>query len=230
MHLRYALMALLSEGEAHGYALRKRFVQRVGPFWHPNIGQVYQVLHELERRGQVARRDVTSGARLRRLFRLTMRGERALVAWLARRPAWPPPLRDEIIVRMLAAERQGPAALLAQLERQETEYRRYLALVESEVPTHASVTRRLAHEAAIGMGEAHLRWLARCREVLTRPELSADPSYSPGRKGTRAWGDGGSRDPHAAAGKAGANEAGPSDNDAEGSRQQNERRLETAGH
>src|SRR6187551_3575205 len=48
MHLRYALMALLGEGEAHGYALRKRFTERVGPFWHPNIGQVYQVLHELE--------------------------------------------------------------------------------------------------------------------------------------------------------------------------------------
>src|SRR5262245_30104932 len=35
MHLRYALMALLGEGEAHGYALRKRFTERVGPFWHP---------------------------------------------------------------------------------------------------------------------------------------------------------------------------------------------------
>src|SRR5689334_17785202 len=95
MHLRYALMALLSEGEAHGYALRKRFTQRVGPFWHPNIGQIYQVLHELERRGHVTRRDVANGARLRRLFRLTLRGDRALRTWLGRRPAYPPPLRDE---------------------------------------------------------------------------------------------------------------------------------------
>ena len=31
MHLRYALMALLGEGEAHGYALRKRFTERVAP-------------------------------------------------------------------------------------------------------------------------------------------------------------------------------------------------------
>jgi DNA-binding PadR family transcriptional regulator len=159
-------MALLSEGEAHGYALRKRFTQRVGPYWHPNIGQVYQVLHELERRGHVTRRDVTDGARLRRLFRLTLRGDRALRTWLGRRPAWPPPLRDEIIVRMLAAERHGPAALLVQLERQETEYRRYLSLVQSESIHDASVTRRLAQEAVLGIAEAHLRWLARCREVL----------------------------------------------------------------
>jgi DNA-binding PadR family transcriptional regulator len=159
-------MALLAEGEAHGYALRKRFTQRVGPFWHPNIGQVYQVLHELERRGHVTRRDVTSGARLRRLFRLTLRGERALRTWLARRPAWPPPLRDEILVRMLAVERYGASALMAQLERLEAEYRRYLAMVKSEAVAEPSVTRRLAQDAAIGMAEAHLRWLARCREVL----------------------------------------------------------------
>ena len=166
MHLRYALMALLGDGEAHGYELRKRFTQRVGPFWHPNIGQVYQVLHDLERRGQVTRRDVTSGARLRRLFRLTLRGERALRTWLARRPSWPPPLRDEIIVRLLATERQGITALLAQLERQETEYRRYLDTVQTDPVHGASVTRRLTHEAAVGIAEAHLRWLARCRELL----------------------------------------------------------------
>src|SRR5262245_50654038 len=61
MHLSYALLALLGEGEAHGYQLLKRFSERVGPFWHPNIGQVYQLLRELERRGLVARRDEDSG-------------------------------------------------------------------------------------------------------------------------------------------------------------------------
>src|SRR5262249_22753961 len=137
-----------------------------------NIGQVYQVLHELERRGYVARRDVTSGARLRRLFRLTPRGERALHAWLARRPAWPAPLRDEILVRVLASERHGPAALLAQLERHETEYRRWMALVATEHAADAPVTRRLAHDAAARMAQAHLAWLARCREVLG-PEAAA---------------------------------------------------------
>ena len=70
MHLRYALLALLAEGEAHGYELLKRFNERLGPFWQPNIGQVYQLLHELERRGLASRRDETVGTRLRRLFRL----------------------------------------------------------------------------------------------------------------------------------------------------------------
>src|SRR5207253_10344641 len=78
MHLRYALLALLGEGEAHGYELLKRFDQRIGPFWHPNIGQIYQLLHELERRGFVARRDDGAGTRARRVVRLTPGCGRAL--------------------------------------------------------------------------------------------------------------------------------------------------------
>ena len=171
MHLRYALLALLAEGEAHGYRLLKRFTERIGPFWHPNIGQVYQLLHELERRGLVSRRDERAGTRLRRLFRLTVRGERALRTWLTRRPGWPPPLRDEIFVRLLAAEREGADALAVQLDRQEVEYRRYLVLIEeARVRPGAPLTRRLAHEAARDHAEAHLRWLAHCRTVL-----AADP-------------------------------------------------------
>jgi len=167
MHLRYALLALLAEGEAHGYRLLKLFNDRLGPFWHPNIGQVYQLLHELERRGLVARRDQTFGTRLRRLFRLTARGERALRTWLTRRPAWPPPLRDEIFVRLLAVERDGSDAVLAQLDRQEAEYRRYATLVAEEaVRADAPLARRLAHEAALGQVEAQLRWFLRCRQLL----------------------------------------------------------------
>jgi DNA-binding PadR family transcriptional regulator len=167
MHLRYALLALLAEGEAHGYQLLKRFNERIGPFWHPNIGQVYQLLHELQHRGLVQRRDQATGTRMRRIFRLTVRGERALRTWLTRRPAWPPPLRDEIFVRLLATEREGTAAVMGQLDRQEAEYRRYLAQVAEEAARPGTrLTRRLTHEAALGRAEAHLRWLARCRAVL----------------------------------------------------------------
>ncbi len=167
MPLRYALLALLGEGETHGYQLVKRFVARLGPFWHPNVGQVYQLLHELERRRLIAHRDQPRGTRARRLFRLTPRGERALRGWLGRRPAWPAPVRDEIFVRLLAAERHGAAAVRTQVDLHEQEYRRYLALVREQAANgDGSMTRRLAHEAALCHAEAHLRWLVRCRQVL----------------------------------------------------------------
>lgn len=173
MHLRYALLALLADGEAHGYELLKRFGRRLGPFWHPNIGQVYQLLHDLERRGLVARRDDPRAARPRRIFRLTGRGQRALATWLARRPGWPPPLRHELLIRLLAAERAGTDAVLDQLARQEAEYRRYLTLAQEEAARPGlGLTKRLADEAALALAEAHLRWLARCRTVLAARPLA----------------------------------------------------------
>jgi DNA-binding PadR family transcriptional regulator len=176
MQLRYALLALLAEGEAHGYELVKRFNRRLGPFWHPNVGQIYQLLHELERRGLITRRDDTTSTRLRRCFRLTARGERALQTFLARRPAWPPPLRDELLIRVLAAERSGTPALLDQLGRQESEYRRYVASVRAQAqPSEAaSISRRLADAAALTQAEAYLAWLERCRAVLEdQPRLAS---------------------------------------------------------
>lgn len=169
MHLRYAILALLADGETHGYELVKRFNARLGPFWHPNVGQIYQLLQELERRGLVARRDDHTGNRLRRCFRLTPRGERALRAFLGRRPGWPPPLRDELLIRVLAAERDGTGALLDQLGRQEAEYRRYVETIREQASQAAehTMTRRLADAAALSHAEAYLAWLVRCREVVT---------------------------------------------------------------
>jgi hypothetical protein len=61
-----------------------------------------------------------------------------------------------------------------QLDRQEEEYRRYLGVIREEgARATTSVTRRLAHEAALGDVEARLRWLAYCRQVLG--EVPAEP-------------------------------------------------------
>lgn len=177
MHLRYAILALLADGETHGYQLVKRFHARLGPFWHPNVGQIYQLLQELERRGLVTRRDDTSSNRMRRCFRLTARGERALRTFLTRRPAWPPPVRDEMLIRVLAAERDGTPALLDQLTRQESEYQRYVENVREHATQSYGVTtslsRRLADAAALTQAEAYLAWLQRCRAVLEEQQQLA---------------------------------------------------------
>jgi DNA-binding PadR family transcriptional regulator len=175
MSLRYALLALLAEGEAHGYQLFKRFVARLGPLWHPNVGQVYQLLRDLEQRRLIVLQPDTGDGRGRRRFRTTPRGERALRVWLGRRPGWPAPIRDEIFVRLLASERHGADAIRAQIDRQEEEYLRHLALVREQAISGAdgSMTRRLAHEAALIHAEASLRWLARCRELLRDPSRLA---------------------------------------------------------
>src|ERR687897_491809 len=53
MSVRYALLALLSEGPKHGFQLAQEFAAGTGEMWPLNTGQVYTTLQRLERDGLV---------------------------------------------------------------------------------------------------------------------------------------------------------------------------------
>src|SRR5215831_14547428 len=78
-HLDMIVLAALSGGPAHGYAVIEAIKRRsAGAFDLPE-GTVYPVLHRLEQAGLLGSRWVTTDAgRQRRVYALTRRGERAL--------------------------------------------------------------------------------------------------------------------------------------------------------
>jgi len=80
-HLDMIVLAALSAGPAHGYAVIEEIKRRsAGAFDLPE-GTVYPVLHRLEQGGLLASRWVTTDAgRQRRVYAMTQRGERALDA------------------------------------------------------------------------------------------------------------------------------------------------------
>ena len=53
MSIRYALLALLSNGPKHGFQLAHDFEAGTGEMWPLNTGQVYTTLQRLERDGLV---------------------------------------------------------------------------------------------------------------------------------------------------------------------------------
>ncbi len=105
MSVRYALLALLSEGPKYGLQLREEFEVRTGEVWPLNVGQVYTTLQRLERDGLVISGDAdTEGPQ--KGFRITAAGREELAGWL-RTPsdlASPPP-RDELVMKILVALR-----------------------------------------------------------------------------------------------------------------------------
>lgn len=114
----YAILGLLREQPDHGYRLRQRLLQRLGPVWDINPGQVYLVLHGLRRCGfaEVVVEDPPDplGRRLR--FAITARGERELARWLKRAPrTW------------CASRRELELVLLLMHDRSPTEFDAYLA-------------------------------------------------------------------------------------------------------
>lgn len=73
------VLAILSEGESYGYAIRKRVAELSDGELEWSDGMLYPVLHRLERGGLVEARWGESGVgRRRKYYRLTAAGRREL--------------------------------------------------------------------------------------------------------------------------------------------------------
>jgi DNA-binding PadR family transcriptional regulator len=104
MSVRYALLALLSEGPRYGPQLREELETWAGETWPLNAGQVDRTLQRLEREGLVE-----SGAAgadgPQEGFRLTPGGEQELAWWLRTPPELAFPSHDELATKILMALR-----------------------------------------------------------------------------------------------------------------------------
>ena len=70
-----AVLAVLAEGDSHGYAILRRVRELSGGHVEWADGMLYPVLHRLERLGHAeARWDVAESGRRRRYYRITPRG------------------------------------------------------------------------------------------------------------------------------------------------------------
>jgi PadR family transcriptional regulator, regulatory protein PadR len=85
-HLDMIVLATLSAGPAHGYAVIEEIRRRSGGAFDLPEGTVYPVLHRLEQAGLLSSRWVTADSgRRRRVYGVTKRGDKALAE---RREVW----------------------------------------------------------------------------------------------------------------------------------------------
>ncbi|NUP82959.1 MAG: PadR family transcriptional regulator [Nonomuraea sp.] len=131
MALRHAVLAALLDGEYSGYQLTKIFDVGVSNFWYAAPQQLYAELTKLESDGLVTGREVVQRGRPnKRVFKVTQAGLDELAAFAAA-PAKPLLLRDDLAVKVHAADRLDPAPLVAQLLERAQEAAAKLAFFES---------------------------------------------------------------------------------------------------
>jgi DNA-binding PadR family transcriptional regulator len=151
------------------------------------VGQVFQSLQTLELKGLVREStdprvapDGRGPGRNRRTYTITEKGERTLERWLRRAPTRPRPLRDEILLRLLAATRSGTTSTLQVLAASERAHRDRLERAIADrrrASDQGPALGRLGLEAEIAHLETHLDWLALCRRALVGDAaLEAAPS------------------------------------------------------
>jgi DNA-binding PadR family transcriptional regulator len=128
--LGHAVLAALLEGEASGYELSKRFDVSVANFWSATPQQLYRELERLHAAGLLDARVVEQERRPnKRVFALTEAGRAEVFAYTAR-PARPPAVRDELLVKLQAFDAGDTEAIAAALEERLARSRGKLALYD----------------------------------------------------------------------------------------------------
>ena len=124
MPLHHAVLALLSENPDHGYELKARFEQAVGPQWGGlNIGHLYQILERLVRDGYITRSQVSQSDRPDKIrYTLTVSGRAELHDWATSAWVRTGGYRDELFLKLFGAASLGPEALAALVEAQRGTY------------------------------------------------------------------------------------------------------------
>ena len=79
-HLDLLLLAILSEGPAHGYAMIESLRARSGDVFDLPEGTVYPALHRLEDQGLLKSSWSEDSARRKRIYQLTPKGQQTLIA------------------------------------------------------------------------------------------------------------------------------------------------------
>jgi DNA-binding PadR family transcriptional regulator len=114
----FLMLGMVRLGARSGYAIKKAADASTRFFWPTSLAQVYPELARLERGGMLTRRDDPRGARARSAYRLSRRGEAALLAWLRSPREAPTQFRDEGVLRLFFADalpREDQAMLVGRM-------------------------------------------------------------------------------------------------------------------
>jgi DNA-binding PadR family transcriptional regulator len=164
------VLAMLAKEPSHGYQLRARLGQALGPLGDSmNAGQIYVTLTRLEKAGLVvAERAAGLPDRPdRKVYALTPAGQQRVTGWLAE-VSWPKPDLAEFHLKLIAAAAAGLADPITIVDAQRRELLRRLR--DAQRAAMAEPDRSAAGlllEGIVLRLQADLRWLEACEQSWT---------------------------------------------------------------
>lgn len=164
------LLAFLTKGPSHGYELRHRLHEALGPMAAGlNAGQVYVTLRRLEKAGMVATEQIGQSDRPdRKVYELTAAGQERVRLWLSEL-AWPKAAPTDFHLKLVAAASAALADPVALADAQRRELLRQLSDVEQSRLAEADhTTAGLMLEGLSLRLQADIRWLESCARHWAR--------------------------------------------------------------
>jgi len=163
------VLAMLAKEPCHGYELRTRLGQALGPLaGEVSEGQMYVTLTRLEKGGLVARVDAPAERSDRKVYRLTPAGQERVTEWLSE-VSWPRPDLAEFHLKLIAAAHAAIADPVSIIDAQRRDLLRRLrevgrAVMEEQEDSDAA----LLLEGIVLRLQADLRWLQACEVTWTK--------------------------------------------------------------
>jgi DNA-binding PadR family transcriptional regulator len=164
------VLALLAKEPSHGYELRARLGQALGPLGDAmNAGQIYVTLGRLEKAGLVTGVQAAGLADRpdRKVYQLTAAGQQRVADWLGE-VSWPRPDLAEFHLKLVAAAAARLADPLTIVDAQRRELLRRLR--DAQRAAMAEPDRSdagLLLEGIVLRLQADLRWLEACERNWT---------------------------------------------------------------
>jgi DNA-binding PadR family transcriptional regulator len=157
------VLALLAKEPSHGYELRARLRDALGPLGEGlNAGQIYVTLTRLEKAGLLG----FEGAGDRKVYSLTAAGQQRVAEWIAD-VSWPRPDLAEFHLKLIAAATAGLADPLAVVGAQRRELLRRLRDAQRAALAPSAPDGALLLEGVVLRLQADLRWLEACERRWT---------------------------------------------------------------
>jgi DNA-binding PadR family transcriptional regulator len=165
------VLALLAKEPSHGYQLRTRLQEALGPVGEAmNAGQIYVTLGRLEKAGLVVC-ERTAGAADRpdrKVYALTPTGQQRIAGWLAD-VQWPGPAPAEFHLKLVAAAAAHLADPVGIVDSQRREVLRRLTEAQRAAMAEPDYSEAgLLLEGLVLRLQADLRWLETCERFWTR--------------------------------------------------------------
>ena len=119
MALPHTILAALSISDHSGYDLLKRFADSDGCFWRATQQQIYRELAKLESQDLITPEIIPQeGKPDKKLYTITDAGRELLQTWIAE-PSTPTPVREELLVKVLASHLVEPEIVMNELTRRQ---------------------------------------------------------------------------------------------------------------
>jgi DNA-binding PadR family transcriptional regulator len=164
------VLAMLAKEPSHGYELRARLRQALGPLGDAmNAGQIYVTLTRLEKAGLVASEPAAGlpDRPDRKVYALTPDGQQRVAGWLAE-ISWPGGAPAEFHLKLVAAAAARLADPLAIVDAQRREVLRRLRDAQRAAMAEPDgSTAGLLLEGLVLRLQADLRWLEACERHWT---------------------------------------------------------------